>query len=121
MQDQTSDADGSVTRELSSEEASSKVLSELLEATLSQRQRSLSEQEWSTLRGVVATFESNSTAFEDLVVALVEAFLRHRLSATVNSTDSLKQMSSSIARTLCGDPTSRQRLMVFQQQLSGRP
>jgi len=121
MQDQTPDSKGSVTRELTSEEASSKVLSELLEATLSQRQRSLSEQEWSTLKGVVASFESNSTAFEDLVVALVEAFLRHRLSETVNSIASLKQMSKSIAQTLCSDPSSRQRLMVFQQQLIGRP
>ena len=121
MQDQMPDSKGSLTRELTSEETSSKVLSELLEATLSQRQRSLSEQEWSTLRSIVATFESSPTAFEDLVVALVEAFLKHRLSATVNSLDSLKQMSKSIARTLCSDPTSRQRLMDFQQQLSGRP
>ncbi len=121
MQDQTPDSKRSITRELTPEETSSKVLSELLEATLSQRQRSLSEQEWDGLRSIVAQFESSPTEFEDLVVALVEAFLLNRLSATVKSVDSLKQMSRSIARTLCSDPTSRQRLMVFQQQLSGRP
>lgn len=121
MQDQTPESKGSIARELSSEETSSKVLSELLEATLSQRQRSLSDQEWGMLRSIVAAFESSSNAFEDLVEALVEAFLKHRLSATVNSADAFKLMSKSIARTLCSDPTSRQRLMVFQQQLSGRP
>lgn len=120
MQDQTPDSKGSITRELTPEEASSKVLSELLEATLSQRQRSLSEQEWDGLRTIVSQFERSPTEFEDLVVALVEAFLLNRLSATIKSVDSLKQMSRSIARTLCSDPASRQRLMVFQQQLSGR-
>lgn len=120
MQDQTPDSKGSITRELTPEEMSSKVLSDLLESTLSQRQRALSEQEWSTLRTIASTHESSPTSFEDMVVAMVEAFLRHRLSATVGSADSLKQMSRSVARTLCSDPTSRQRLMVFQQQLSGR-
>jgi hypothetical protein len=120
MQDQVPDSKGSVTRELTSEEASSKVLSELLEATLSQRQRSLGEHEWASLKAVVSQFENSPTAFEDMVVALVEAFLRDRLSATVKSMDSLTQMSRSIARTLCSDPISRQRLIVFKQQLSGR-
>jgi hypothetical protein len=118
MQEQTPEANGSVTRDLTPEQASSKVLSELLEATLSQRERSLSDHEWASLKSIVRQFEKSPLAFEDLVVALVEAFLRNRLSATVKSLDSITNMSRSIARTLCSDPVSRQRLMVFQQQLS---
>jgi len=120
MQEQTPDADGSITRDLTPEQASSKVLSELLEATLSQGERSLSDHEWASLKSIVRQFEKSPLAFEDLVVALVEAFLRNRLSTTVKSLDSITNMSRSIGRTLCSDPVSRQRLMVFQQQLIGQ-
>jgi len=120
MHDPSPSPNEATSSETRSEEISSKLLSELLELTLSERKRSLTEEEWNGLREVVKRFESSPTAFEDLIVAMVQAFLTSRLSTNVKSSDALHRMSASIARALCGDPNSRQRLMVFQQQLSER-
>lgn len=111
--------DGSVTKVLSSVETSSSLLDQLLESSFSQKKRALSEQEWSTLREIVKGAESKPMSFEELVVALIESFLLNRLTTTVKTKDALHSMSKTIARTLCSDPMSRQRLLEFQKQLNG--
>ena len=118
MSEERINQDGSVTKVLSSDETSSSLLDQLLESSFSQKKRALSEQEWSNLREIVKA-ESNTMPFEELVVALVESFLLNRLTTTIKTKDALHSMSQSIARTLCSDPTSRQRIVEFQKQLNG--
>ena len=119
MQSDVPNPDGSITKVLNSEETSSSLLDQLLEASFSQKKRALSEQEWSNLREIVKRTESKPMPFEELVVALVESLLLNRLTTTIKTKDALHSMSKTIARTLCSDPTSRQRLVEFQKQLSG--
>ena len=119
MSDDIRNPDGSVVKVLSSEETSSSLLDQLLESSFSQKKRVLSEQEWSNLREIVKGAESKPMPFEELVVALVESFLLNRLTTTIKTKDALHSMSRTIARTLCSDPTSRQRLVEFQKQLIG--
>ena len=111
--------DGTISRVLTTEETSSKLLSQLLESTLSQKKTALSEQEWTSLRKIVSGSKSTPMPFEELVVAMVEAFLLNRLGPTFKTTDELHSMSETIARTLCSDPSSRQRMVEFQEQLNG--
>ncbi len=119
MPENSLNADGSISRVLSSEETSSKLLSQLLESTLSQKKRALSEQEWISLREVVTGSKNGPMPFEELVVAMVKAFLINRLGPTFRTGDALHSMCTTIARTLCSDPASRQRMVEFQEQLNG--
>lgn len=119
MSEEIKNQDGSETKVLSAEETNSGLLDQLLESSFSQKKRALSEQEWSDLREIVKRAESKPMPFEELVVALVESLLLNRLTTTIKTKDALHSMSNTIARTLCSDPTSRQRLVEFQKQLSG--
>ena len=111
--------DGSISKVLTTEETSSKLLSQLLESTLLQKKRALSEKEWISLREIVNGSKSPPMSFEELVIAMVEAFLLNRLGPTFKTGDALHSISKTIARTLCSDPASRQRMVEFQEQLNG--
>ena len=119
MQAQSSDSNGSTTPEITTQEAGSKILNQMLESTLEHRSRSLTNDEWTQLQKVAREFESSPHTFEEFVIALVSAFLLNRFPATVSNMEYLKQVSLSIAQSFCGDPLSRQRLLEFQQQLRG--
>ncbi len=119
MSEERINQDGSVTKVLSSDETNSSLLDQLLESSFSQKKRTLNEQEWSNLREIVKRAESKTMPFEELVVALVESFLLNRLTTSIKTKDALQSLSQSIARALCSDPTSRQRLVEFQKQLNG--
>lgn len=119
MQPQPSDSNDLPTHELNSEDANSKIWNQLLESTLVQRARSLSQYEWSKLCEVAKEFDGGQSTLEEFVIALVGTFLSIRFPATVTTGQYLQQMSRSIGQTLCSDPLSRQRLVDFHQHLCG--
>jgi hypothetical protein len=96
-----------------------KLLDELLESTLAQRGRTLSDSEWQLLRQVAARSDSSDIDFLELSTRIIEAFLLQRFPKTLNDTTGVHRMSQSISQTLCGDPSSRQRLVEFLQHLRG--
>ena len=99
------------------EPASSTLLDELLESTLSQRGKTLSREEWELLRSVTIKSDENQVEFTESTTRIIEAFLHTRFPKTLANQKNLRRMSESIAQTLCGDPTSRQRLVEFLQHL----
>ena len=99
------------------EPASSKLLDELLESTLSQRGKSLSGEEWELLRNVTIESDKSQIEFTESTTRIIEAFLFKRFPKTLANQKNLRRMSEGIAQTLCGDPTSRQRLAEFLQHL----
>jgi hypothetical protein len=101
------------------EEARATILTQLLEGSLSQKNRSLSEEEWALLRQVASRPEVRECTPEEFAVLLIESFLKRRLPSSFQQQVTLNNMSKSIARTLCSDPTARNRLLEFQRQLGG--
>lgn len=95
----------------------SKLLYELLESTLSQRGRSLSSKEWELLREVTKESDDRRAEFHECMTRIIEAFLFQRFPKTLSNQTNLRRMSENIAKTLCGDPTSRQRLGEFLEHL----
>ena len=118
MQEPVPSQANSVEKELTPEKTASNLLSQLLEGSLSQRKRTLSDEEWSCLREVVRRPAGTESTFEEMVTGLVEAFLKVRLANNFKNQESLTILCATIARTLCSDPTARQRLLEFQQHLS---
>jgi hypothetical protein len=99
------------------EPTSSKLLDELLESTLSQRGKSLSDDEWELLRSVLIKSDLSQVEFLEASTRVIEAFLFKRFPKTLANQNNLRRMSENIAQTLSGDPTSRQRLVEFLQHL----
>ncbi len=99
------------------EPASSKLIDELLESTLSQRGKSLSGDEWELLHNVTIKSDESQMEFAESTTRIIEAFLYKRFPKTLANQKNLRRMSESIAQTLCGDPTSRQRVVEFLQHL----
>lgn len=56
----------------------------------------------------------------EFATRLVDIYLREQF-ATSLATASVERMSHTIGETLCGDPTSRQRLIELQRQLTESP
>ena len=104
--------------EVTSEKTASNLLSQLLEGSLSQKKGTLSDEEWTTLREVVKRPGGSESTFEEIATGLVRAFLKVRLANNFKNEESLASLSATIAKTLCSDPTARQRLLEFQQHLN---
>ena len=109
-----------IEKEVPHEENASSLLSQLIEGSLSQRKRTLSDEEWACLREVVRRPVGTELTFEEMAIGLVKAFLKVRLANNFKDQESLAVLCATIARTLCSDPTARQRLIEFQQHLSGQ-
>jgi|GEM_PF-4390362 hypothetical protein len=107
-----------IENEETAEKTASNLLSQLLESALSQRKRTLTEAEWALLRDVVKQPEGSQATFEEFATGLVEALLKARLANNFKNPEALSLMSATIARTLCSDPTARQRMLELQRHLN---
>jgi hypothetical protein len=101
------------------ESVGSRVLNELLEASLSKRGRTLTAEEWFSWKNACRKSNSDSSNLEEFVVAMVEALLSIRFPKMTTRSKELTSMSRCIGQTLCGDPFFRRRLTDFREQLRG--
>lgn len=88
----------------------------IIETTLADGKRELSDAEWGRLRIALGKMDFDSD-FGQFVAAMVHAFLAERFSNLRSDPDGLERMSQRIANTLCSDPYARKRLQEFQQYL----
>jgi len=117
MQEPSSDRNSTSFNELEAEEASSRILNELLGATLSREKRVLSQEDWGRLQDATRKLDVPEASLDEFVVMLVESFLVGRFPKEFVSSGALSSMSSSLGQTLCSDPASRKRLAQFRQQI----
>jgi len=105
----------------SARKSSPDLLREVLEATLSRGAREMSAGEMSAeecqqLQAVARLHQSSQLDMSEVAELLVTALLATRF-PPLASPEASRQMCQRIAASLCGDPTSMQRLKVFWNQL----
>jgi hypothetical protein len=96
------------------------VLEDVLAATLGKSRSPLTDEEWTSLVEIVATYSSEGKEdLETLTIRLVESFLSIRFPSTATPPESLAAMSQWIGRTIVGDPFSRGKMQALIAQLAG--
>lgn len=97
--------------------SSAHALREWIESALADKKVGLSEQEWQILHSAAS---HSSGQLVDFAVAIVDSLLGLRFPTLQQDETLRRKMTERIAQTLCSDPTSRQRLIEFQQNLVNR-
>jgi hypothetical protein len=100
----------------SARKSSPDLLREVLEATLSRGAGEMSAEECQQLQAVARMHLSSQLDMSEVAELLVTALLATRF-PPLASPEASRQMCQRIAASLCGDPTSMQRLKVFWNQL----
>jgi hypothetical protein len=100
----------------SARKSSPDLLREVLEATLARGAGEMSTEECQQLQSIARAQLSKELDMAEVAVLLVEALLAKRF-PPLASPEASRQMCQRIAASLCGDPTSMQRLKVFWSQL----
>jgi hypothetical protein len=100
----------------SARKSSPDLLREVLEATLARGAGEMSAEECQQLQAVARMHRSSQLDMSEVAELLVAALLATRF-PPLASPEANRQMCQRIAASLCGDPTSMQRLKVFWNQL----
>ena len=100
----------------SSKKSSPDLLRHVLEETLQRGKSGMSEPEWQAIRQIASEHRERQLSMDQITELLVAALLAARF-PDLASQESRRSMCNRIAASLCGDPTSMQRLKIFWQQL----
>ncbi len=102
--------------QFSARKSSPDLMRHVLEATLARGSSAMTAEEWAKLRELARNHMSADLEMSQVAHKLVAALLAIRF-PDLGSPDDSRLMCHSIAASLCGDPTSMQRLKLFWNQL----
>ncbi len=118
-----SSADGSTSPENESNEpsfsirkSSTDLLRHVLEATLAKGEAGMTHEEWESILEIARTNQGADLPMDRVTELLVDALLATRFPDLAKK-EARRQMCQHISSSLCGDPTSMQRLKAFWNQL----